>query len=181
VQTDGEIERWTLPEGSLAYPLGANGFVFRRADLLAAQKGDLFQDTHVAFRLMQAGQREWLRIRGRGVHHYYVQTLPGFVVKRRRAVVHYLRVRQESKLSWTRAESPVPPWLAGLYCLSVVGPAWHTLRGLLQPRDPRWLWHIPACVGSCLGTAWGYYTHWRHPDEKRIVANLQPRQTLKKR
>jgi glycosyltransferase involved in cell wall biosynthesis len=33
VARDGEVERWTLPENSFSYPLGANGFVFRRADL----------------------------------------------------------------------------------------------------------------------------------------------------
>jgi len=30
---EGEVERWTLPGDSHAYPLGANGFVFRKADL----------------------------------------------------------------------------------------------------------------------------------------------------
>src|SRR5690348_2760096 len=28
----GEVERWSLPPGSFSYPLGANGFVFRRSD-----------------------------------------------------------------------------------------------------------------------------------------------------
>ena len=47
VARDGEIERWTLPGGSLSYPLGANGFVFRRADLESVQADEQFQDTHV--------------------------------------------------------------------------------------------------------------------------------------
>ncbi|MBU6408961.1 MAG: glycosyltransferase, partial [Verrucomicrobia bacterium] len=83
VGRDGLVERWTLPRGTYAYPLGANGFVFRRADLEFARAADHFQDTHVALHLMRAGKREWLRISGRGVHHYYVQTLCGFVQKRR--------------------------------------------------------------------------------------------------
>ncbi|HYV32461.1 MAG TPA: glycosyltransferase, partial [Candidatus Binatia bacterium] len=33
VARSGEVERWALPAGSFSYPLGANGFVFRRADL----------------------------------------------------------------------------------------------------------------------------------------------------
>src|SRR5271170_4487608 len=37
VARDGETERWTLPGDSLAYPLGANGFVYRRADLESVQ------------------------------------------------------------------------------------------------------------------------------------------------
>ena len=79
VARDGDIERWTLPEGTYSYPLGANGFVYRRADLQSVQADEKFQDTHVALFLMKNGQREWLRMRGRGVHHYYVQTLWGFV------------------------------------------------------------------------------------------------------
>jgi len=92
VARDGDVERWTLPERSFSYPLGANGFVFRRADLDSVKAGEQFQDTHVALHLMKAGKREWLRIPGRGVHHYYVQTLFGFLQKRRRAAVHFLRV-----------------------------------------------------------------------------------------
>ena len=88
----GETERWRLPPETFSYPLGANGFVYRRADLQSVQANEKFQDTHVALFLMKNGKREWLRIAGRGVHHYYVQTLWGFVQKRRRATVHFLRV-----------------------------------------------------------------------------------------
>ena len=87
VAREGEIERWTLPKESFSYPLGANGFVFRRADLDSVKANEHFQDTHVALHLMKAGKREWLRLRGRGVHHYYVQTWWGFLQKRRRATV----------------------------------------------------------------------------------------------
>jgi glycosyltransferase involved in cell wall biosynthesis len=38
----GDTERWTLPNDSLAYPLGANGFVFRRADLQSVQANEKF-------------------------------------------------------------------------------------------------------------------------------------------
>ena len=31
VARDGEIERWILPAGTFSYPLGANGFFYRRA------------------------------------------------------------------------------------------------------------------------------------------------------
>ena len=42
VARDGEVERWTLPGDSLSYPLGANGFVFRRADLESVKAGRTF-------------------------------------------------------------------------------------------------------------------------------------------
>ena len=176
---DGEIERWTLREGSFSYPLGANGFVFRRADLDAVKAKDQFQDTHIALHLMRAGKREWLRVRGRGVHHYYVQTWWGFLQKRRRATVHFLNVQQDTQTNWMREKPPVPAWLAALYCVSFVGPAWHTLRGIVRDSDLRWLWHVPASLASVLGVAWGVWTHRRRKGEKKLIADLQVKQTLK--
>jgi len=179
VSRDGEIERWTLPGGSLSYPLGANGFVFRRADLESVQADEHFQDTHAALHLMQAGKREWLRIRGRGVYHYYVQTLWGFVQKRRRATVHFLRVQEEAGTNWMKEKPPVPLWLAAVYCVTFVGPLWHTLRGLARDRDARWLWHTPACLASVLGNAWGVLTYKRRGKDRALIAELQVKQTLK--
>jgi glycosyltransferase involved in cell wall biosynthesis len=179
IARDGEVERWTLPGTSFSYPLGANGFVFRRADLELVKAGEHFQDTHVALHLMRAGKREWLRIRGRGVHHYYVQTLWGFIQKRRRATVHFLRVQENTKTNWMKEKPPVPLWLAAVYCVTFIGPLWHTLRGLIQDRDLRWLWHTPASICSVAGNAWGVWTYkvWRK--DKNLVARLKPKQILK--
>ncbi len=179
VAHSGEVERWTLPGGSLSYPLGANGFVFRRADLESVKADKQFQDTHAALHLMRAGKREWLRLRGRGVHHFYVQTLWGFVQKRRRATVHFLRVQEEAKANWMKEEPPVPLWLAAAYCITLIGPLWHTLRGLICDRDLRWLWHTPACLGSVFGNAWGVWTYKRRGKGKKLIAELQVKQTLK--
>lgn len=178
VAREGEVERWTIPGDSMAYPLGANGFVFRRADLEAVRAREQFQDTHVALHLMEMGKREWLRIRGRGVHHYYVQTLPAFVQKRRRAMVHFLNVRGDTDVSWLKQKPPVPGWLAALYCASIVGPAYHTVVGLARDRDVRWLWHVPTSVGSVLGTAWGWFTH-RSRASGKSIADLQVKQGLR--
>jgi len=179
VARDGEVERWRLPDGTYSYPLGANGFVYRRADLQSVQADEKFQDTHVAMFLMKNGRREWLRLRGRGVHHYFIQTLWKFVQKRRRAVVHFLRVQQEMPVNWMKENPPVPLWLATVYCVTFVGPLWHTLRGIVRDRDARWLWHVPACLGSVLGNAWGVITYkWRGQD-KTLIADLHVKQTLK--
>jgi glycosyltransferase involved in cell wall biosynthesis len=177
---EGEVEIWTLPEPSYSYPLGANGFVFRQADLASAGVGEHFQDTHLALRLMESGQRKWLRIRGRGVHHYYVQTWWGFVKKRRRAIAHYMNVRERTATSWMRHRPPVPLWAAALYCATFLGPLWQALAGWRRDRDWRWLWHIAACPGSLLGTAWGVWTQKTSRGKDRLVANLQVKQTLKK-
>jgi glycosyltransferase involved in cell wall biosynthesis len=179
VARDGETERWTLPGDSLSYPLGANGFVFRREDLESVKAGEYFQDTHAALHLMRAGKREWLRIRGRGVHHYYVQTLWGFVQKRRRATVHFLRVQEEAKTNWMKEKPPVSLWLAGVYCITFIGPIYHTAAGILRDRDARWLWHLPACLGSVLGNAWGVWTYKTHKSNRKLVADLQVKQKLK--
>ena len=178
VARDGEVERWTVPGESFAYPLGANGFVFRRADLNAARGKEQFQDTHVALHLMQSGKREWLRIQGRGVHHYYVQTLWGFLKKRRRAVVHYFNVREETKVSWMKHKAAVPGWAAALYCATAFGPLYHTLLGLARDRDIRWLWHVPTCWTSLAGTVWGWQTQ-KARGKDRNIHDLKVDQSLK--
>jgi len=179
VARDGEIERWKLPNESFSYPLGANGFVFRRTDLESVKADEHFQDTHAAVHLMRTGRREWLCIHGRGVHHYYVQTLWGFVQKRRRATVHFLRVQEEAKTNWMKEKPPVPLWLAAVYCVTFIGPLWHTLRGLVRDRDWRWLWHTPACLASVLGDVWGVFTYKRRGKDKTLIAELQVKQNLK--
>lgn len=179
VARDGEVERWTLPGDTCSYPLGANGFLFRRAELESVKADEKFQDTHVALFLMKRGQREWLRVRGRGVHHYYIQNLWRFIQKRRRATVHFLRVQQEMPVNWMKEKPPVPLWLAAAYCVTFVGPLWHTLRGLVRDGDPRWLWHVPACVGSVLGNAWGVWTFRQRGQDRGLIAELQVKQTLK--
>lgn len=185
VAREGETERWMLPDGSFSYPLGANGFVFRRADLQSVQANEQFQDTHVALFLMKKGQREWLRIRGRGVHHYYIQTPWRFVQKRRRATVHFLQVQEAMAVNWMKERPPVPLWLAAVYCVTFVGPLWHTVRGLVREGDPRWLWHLVASPASVLGNAWGVWTYRRRrhdgaADGRSLVAELQVKQELKK-
>jgi glycosyltransferase involved in cell wall biosynthesis len=181
VAREGEVERWTLPERSFSYPLGANGFVFRRADLESVKAGEQFQDTHVALHLMKAGRREWLRITGRGVHHYYVQTLFGFLQKRRRAAVHFLRVQEKAPVNWMKEQPPVPAWMAALYCATCLGPAYHALTGFLRDGDPRWLWHLPASWASLLGVVWGMWTYKTQRGNRNLVAQLQVKQTLKEK
>jgi hypothetical protein len=179
VARDGETERWILPGDSCSYPLGANGFFYRRSDLVSVQTGEKFQDTHVALFLMKRGQREWLRIRGRGVHHYYIQSLYLYVHKRRRATAHYYRIQAESPASWMKEKPPIHPLVAVLYCVTFIGPLWHTLRGMVRDGDVRWLWHLLTCPASVLGHAWGWLTYKQRGKDKKMIADLQVEQTLK--
>jgi glycosyltransferase involved in cell wall biosynthesis len=179
VARDGDVERWALPHCSFSYPLGANGFVYRRSDLQSVQANEKFQDTHVALFLMKGGKREWLRIRGRGVHHYYIQTLWKFVQKRRRATVHFLRVQEEMPVNWMKEKPPIPLWLAAAYCVTVIGPFFHTVRGIIRDGDWRWLWHLFACPASVLGNAWGVFTYKKRGQDKNLIAELHVDQKLK--
>ena len=171
--SDG-VERWTFPEGSLAYPLGANGFVFRRTDLASIGATEFFEDTHVALRLAQNGQREWLRLTGRGVHHYVVRGLLDFLKKRRRQTYHFLSLKRNSDLSWTRMNPRMPGWVACLLCATLVVPLAQTLRGLARTGDIRWLWHPLASFLSVLGVAWGILTHVFTKRTAEAEASLQP-------
>jgi len=180
VKREGEVERWRLPAVTYSYPLGANGFIYRHADLQSVQANEKFQDTHVALFLMKNGKDEWLRITGRGVHHYYIQTPWKFVQKRRRATVHFLRVQEEMPVNWMKEKPPVPLWLAAVYCVTFFGPLWHTLRGIIRDGDLRWLWHMLACPASVLGNAWGVLTYKRRGKDKQLIARLYIKQTLKK-
>jgi hypothetical protein len=82
-------------------------------------------------------------------------------------------------VNWMREKPAMPLWLAAAYCATFAGPIWHTALGLLRDRDARWLWHTPACVGSLLGNAWGWWTYRRRGNDRGLIADLQVKQTLK--
>ena len=80
---------------------------------------------------------------------------------------------------WPGLPHAVPGWLACLYCISFIGPLYHTFVGLRKTDDIRWFWHLPACLGSVLGTTWGYVTYRRRSRERNLIAALKPEQKLK--
>jgi glycosyltransferase involved in cell wall biosynthesis len=177
---EGDVERWTFPKGSTAYPVGSNGFVFRREELDLVNAREQYSDTHTSVRLIQAtGKREWLRIRGRGVHHYYVANWREFLKKRQRATCHFLDMRKEYGFSWTERKPRIPGWLACALCATFVVPTLQMIGALVRTGDRRWLWHPWASVLS----AWGVFTGWRiyrkRGGDKKLIHDLQPRQTLK--
>jgi len=104
------------------------------------------------------------------VHHYYVQTLWGFVQKRRRAIMHFLRVQEEMSVNWMKGKPPGPLWMAGVYCVTIIGRLGHTLRGIIRDGDPRWLWHVPATPRA----------YKRRGKDKPLIAELKVKQTLKR-
>jgi len=55
----------------------------------------------------------------------------------------------------------------------------HTVRGWLHDGDWRWVWHVPASFGSFWGNVWGVLTYRRRGKDKKLIAELQVKQTLK--
>jgi hypothetical protein len=50
---------------------------------------------------------------------------------------------------------------------------------LARDGDLRWLWHVPASLGSVLGDAWGVWTYKRRGKDKALIAKLKVKQNLK--
>ena len=173
------VEKWAMPSDSLAYPLGANGFVYRKTDLDSISAAEKFSDTHIAILLIKSGKEKWLRLSNRGVCHYYVAGPKDFLKKRQRATCHYFNIKRLFKFTWTEQKPRVPGWLACFYGISFIGPFFHMLLGFYKDRDWRWVWHPIASFLSTLGVMWGTTTYFLQKDKKQLVASLQPRQTTK--
>jgi glycosyltransferase involved in cell wall biosynthesis len=178
-ETDG-VERWGFPPDSLAFPLGANGFVFRRTDLDSVGAMENFEDTHVCLQLAQKGRREWLRLAKRGVHHYVVSGVTDFLKKRRRQTYHFLTLQNKSDLSWARQNPRMPGWMSCLLCATLIVPLAQAVRGLIKTGDMRWLWHPFASLISALGIAWGILTFMSSKRTADAEARLQPIQRIPK-
>jgi glycosyltransferase involved in cell wall biosynthesis len=180
VKRTGPAEIWEFPANSRAYPLGANGFILRRSDLLSIKANEYFEDTVMVLKLAQAGRTQWLRIHGRGIHHYIVAGLGDFLKKRRRQTYHFLsqRSRPNQPPSWTKSNPTIPGWLACLACASVIVPFCQMLGGLLRTKDWRWLWHPLACFVSVMGVCWGVATFVLSRRTAEAEARLQPKQKI---
>jgi glycosyltransferase involved in cell wall biosynthesis len=185
LKADGEVEHWTFPKGSLAYPIGSNGSVFRKFELDLAHAGEDYSDTHTSVNLIQATRkREWLRIRSRGVYHYYVSargfwaSIRDFLKKRQRATCHFFDMQKQHGFSWTEQKPRLPGWLAVLLCLTLVVPVLQTIGGLLRSGDRRWLWHPWACFFSACGVISGAWIYFRRGKDQKLIHSLQPEQKL---
>ncbi|HVU26918.1 MAG TPA: glycosyltransferase family 2 protein [Verrucomicrobiae bacterium] len=177
---ENDVERWTFPKDSYAFPLGANGFIFRRADLLSIKATEHFEDTHAALQLALNGQCEWLRLAGRGVHHYVVSGLKDFLKKRRRQTYHFLSLQKKTGLSWSRMNPKMSAGVSCILCGTVILPLAQTISNFCRTRDARWFWHPIAGFVSVLGVAWGFLTFAVSKRTADAEASLQPVQRASK-
>jgi glycosyltransferase involved in cell wall biosynthesis len=180
IRCDNEFEVWTFPANSFAFPLGANGFMFRAKDLQAAAASTDFEDTEIALQIVQTGRPTWLRLKNRGVFHYIVKGPYDFLRKRRRQAYHFLarRAGGRQRTSWTTMNPAMKPWLACLYCGTFIGPVIDMIRFSVSTRDSRWLWHPVACLLSVVGLAWGVATYRFAKRSADAEAALQPSQKI---
>jgi len=96
VARDGDVERWILPPGTFSYPLGANGFVYRRADLQSVQANEKFQDTHVAMFLRKTASANGCGFMARRCI-IITSRRCGASAKTAPRTVHFLRVQEEMR------------------------------------------------------------------------------------
>lgn len=172
---------------SQAWPLGANGFMYRRADLNKVMSGQPFEDTKVAMRVCDLWKPHrfltnciyefpnWARVRGMGVHHYYANSLSQFLCKRRRQTFHFFSQPKSAGISWSEWNPTMSPIIACIVCATLIFPLWHGIRNAIKSRDARWLWHPVASLLSVLGIAWGIVTYKMSPKTKDFEATLQPK------
>ena len=178
------VERCT-PTG--AWPLGSNGFFFRRKDLVAAGilERDRFEDCAVALEVAERLKCErWLRIPGCGVQHYHTVGPHDFIAKRKRQAFHYLRYRDEVRHRWLAQKPRMSVLWACLCCVSVAAPVATALLKAIRTGRKEWLWHPLACLCNVLGLVLGVVAYARVLHEQALCgipgptdvfeASLQP-------
>lgn len=169
-----------------AWPLGANGFFFRRKDLEAAGifRRDRFEDCAVAMEVAIHTNHCWLRVPGCGVRHYHSKGPRDFIAKRKRQAFHYLRYRAETNYRWLAQKPRMSVLAACFLCLTLVHPVCYALWQLLKTRRAEWLWHPVASLCSVCGLLLGIWAYSSAQREKKelgmpgptdiLEASLQP-------
>lgn len=175
VSTQKECVSCTFTNGSFSYPLGANGFLYRKKDLDKVEASCDFEDTQIPLRMLKIGYLCWLRLKYDGIGHYYVDNLKEFFLKRRRQAFHYLVKREKgtNTINWTMLRPRQPIWLAWLYCITLIGPMITMVFNL--PKTKLWLWWPPACFVSALGLVAGVITYWFSKLLPITETSLQPK------
>lgn len=135
--------------------VGANGFLIRRADLLATQVEPYLFDIDCVYDLVKAGRRHVAKVKT-GVIHLYCRGLRDFARKQRRRVRDYLHYRQNAqrRYPWEAFPRLRLLWFvaASLLALPLL---WQALRGWLRSRDRAMLFHPLACWATLGVYGWG--------------------------
>ena len=91
------------------------------------------------------------------------------------------RTREKMTVNRQRKKLPVPLWRAAVYCVTCFVPIFHTLRGIIRDGGASWFWPLPTCPASVFSNAWwGLFTYKLRGKDKKFIAEMQVKQTLKK-
>jgi glycosyltransferase involved in cell wall biosynthesis len=135
-----------------SYPLGANGFIFRRKDLYDVGAQENFEDTEIANKI---DKHIWIRIPA--VAHYYTSNIWHFICKRRRQTFHYLS-RPVTTIHWASNKKSDIFWILIAHATLLV-PLIATFNMYRKHKQLCVLWHPIASFASVIGLMWGVLTY----------------------
>lgn len=138
---EGEYLESTIP-GKSTYPLGANGFLWRKKII---QEVGLykpkFEESNFTYYVLQRGYRKFARVPGYGIYHYHVDSLGDFISKRLKIGNKFLNRKEEKKKTWLEGVSRVKFAFAVVYCISFIGPFVEALINYFRTSDEVWFLH----------------------------------------
>ena len=132
-------------------PIGANGFLWRRS-VIEAVGGYIprFEEANFVCKVKDHGFKKFAKIKGIGVHHYYVSSFRQFIKKRVKIAKKFMARKQKGQYTWIdRIEKR--RFLKGvLFCATIVGPTYEAIREYRSSGDKAWLLHPVICLTTVL-------------------------------
>jgi glycosyltransferase involved in cell wall biosynthesis len=123
---------------------GANGFVWRKNILLRALPDSFssFDEADVSANIVSLGHNKIVFIKGTGIFHHHIATLPHFVKKRVRTGKEFIeragRKKNDGQKLWTNRYGKAELAFHALYCISFIGPFIESLREYRKDGDRAW-------------------------------------------
>lgn len=128
------------------YPLGANGFLWRRSVIDAVgEVNGKFEESDFSARALKRGFTKFARVPGAGIYHDHVRNIYDFLGKRFKIGNKFLNRRQEGKSTWISAGHRQKFLLGVLYCTTLIGPLVESLKEYRRTHKTAWLLHPLMC------------------------------------
>ena len=128
--------------------VGANGFLIRRADLLATDTQPYLFDIDCVYDLVRSGRDHVAKVK-QGIIHLYCRDLPDFARKQRRRVRDYLYYRANAQRRYPWASFPKARLVWFVVATVLVVPTLiQGIRGWRKSGDRAMLFHPVACLST---------------------------------
>ncbi|HTB21325.1 MAG TPA: glycosyltransferase [bacterium] len=128
--------------------IGANGFLIRRADLLATQTQPYLFDIDCVYDLVRAGRVHVAKVKV-GIIHLYCRGFGDFVRKQRRRIRDYLYYQKHAQRRYPWASFPKARLAWFIVATVLVLPTLlQALVGWVRSRDAAMLFHPLACLAT---------------------------------